>query len=51
MFENHLLISKITPQTLDQYWSTLVYQDFKSKNIEGTGITTYTLQASVWAFT
>ena len=24
MFENYLLISKITPQTLDQYWSTLV---------------------------
>ena len=24
MFENYLLISKITPQTLDQYWSTLL---------------------------
>ena len=24
MFENYLLISKITPQTLDQYWLTLV---------------------------
>ena len=25
IFENYLLISKISPQTLDQYWSTLVY--------------------------
>ena len=25
MFENYLLISKITPQTSDQYWSTFVY--------------------------
>ena len=24
MFENYLLISKITPQTFDQYWLTLV---------------------------
>ena len=24
MFENYLLISKITSQTLDQYWWTLV---------------------------
>ena len=23
--ENYLLISKIKPQTLDQYWSTLVF--------------------------
>ena len=25
MYDNYLLISKITPQTLDQYWSTLVF--------------------------
>ena len=25
MFENYLVISKITPQTLDQYWSTTCF--------------------------
>ena len=30
VFENFLLFSKITPQTLDQYWSTLVALDLKN---------------------
>ena len=34
MFENYLLISKITPQTLDQYWSTLVFSKLRSKTFK-----------------
>ena len=48
MFENYLLISKITRQTLDQFWSPLVLLSFERWNGPGLGLEVPDLK--VWTY-